>query len=113
KEHFAAAGYDPVYGARPLKRLLQREIETALARRILAGEIGESWRFARPARKREKPVRTRKTTPAARSWRRRLGRSSPALRRTATTRKKVRSSGFSPRGRGSRTTSAVRERHRR
>jgi ATP-dependent Clp protease ATP-binding subunit ClpB len=32
-------GYDPVYGARPLKRAIQREIETPLARRILAGEI--------------------------------------------------------------------------
>jgi len=38
-EHFATAGYDPVYGARPLKRLLQRELETVLGRRILAGEI--------------------------------------------------------------------------
>ncbi len=37
--HFAEVGYDPVYGARPLKRLLQREIETNLARRILAGEV--------------------------------------------------------------------------
>jgi ATP-dependent Clp protease ATP-binding subunit ClpB len=40
-EHFADVGYDPVYGARPLKRLLQREIETQLGRRILAGEVGE------------------------------------------------------------------------
>jgi ATP-dependent Clp protease ATP-binding subunit ClpB len=37
--HFAAKGYDPVYGARPLKRLLQKEIETGLSRRIVAGEI--------------------------------------------------------------------------
>jgi len=43
-EHFAAAGYDPVYGARPLKRLLQRELETVLGRRILAGEIKENSR---------------------------------------------------------------------
>jgi ATP-dependent Clp protease ATP-binding subunit ClpB len=33
------SGYDPTYGARPLKRAIQREIETPLARRILAGEI--------------------------------------------------------------------------
>ncbi|HSI82341.1 MAG: AAA family ATPase, partial [Candidatus Methylacidiphilales bacterium] len=39
KEHIAKAGYDPVYGARPLKRYLQREIETALSRRLLKGEI--------------------------------------------------------------------------
>jgi ATP-dependent Clp protease ATP-binding subunit ClpB len=39
KEHVAREGYDPVYGARPLKRFLQRQVETALSRRILAGEI--------------------------------------------------------------------------
>ncbi len=39
KEHFANAGYDPVYGARPLKRLLQKEIETTLGRKILAGQV--------------------------------------------------------------------------
>ena len=32
-------GYDPVYGARPLKRFLQRRVETLIARRIIAGEI--------------------------------------------------------------------------
>ena len=31
-------GYDPVYGARPVKRALQRELETPLARRIVAGD---------------------------------------------------------------------------
>jgi ATP-dependent Clp protease ATP-binding subunit ClpB len=39
--HFAEIGYDPIYGARPLKRLLQREIETTLARRILSGEVAD------------------------------------------------------------------------
>jgi len=39
REHIAREGYDPVYGARPLKRFLQQQIETALARKILAGEI--------------------------------------------------------------------------
>ncbi len=39
KQHLAQAGYDPLFGARPLKRVIQREIETPLARRILAGEI--------------------------------------------------------------------------
>jgi ATP-dependent Clp protease ATP-binding subunit ClpB len=33
------AGYDPNYGARPLKRAIQREVETPLAKRILGGEI--------------------------------------------------------------------------
>jgi len=32
-------GYDPNYGARPLKRAIQREVETPLAKRILAGEV--------------------------------------------------------------------------
>ena len=45
-EHFATAGYDPVYGARPLKRLLQRELETTLGRRLLAGEIRDNSRVA-------------------------------------------------------------------
>jgi ATP-dependent Clp protease ATP-binding subunit ClpB len=39
KTRLVREGYDPVYGARPLKRAIQREIETPLARRILAGEI--------------------------------------------------------------------------
>ena len=34
-----AEGYDPQFGARPLKRAIQREIETPLARRILGGEV--------------------------------------------------------------------------
>jgi len=32
-------GYDPVYGARPLKRFLQRELETRIGRKLIAGEI--------------------------------------------------------------------------
>ena len=43
-DHFATTGYDPVYGARPLKRLLQRELETILGRQLLAGEIKENSR---------------------------------------------------------------------
>ena len=35
----ADRGFDPVYGARPLRRYLQREVETSLAKAILAGEI--------------------------------------------------------------------------
>ena len=43
-DHFARSGYDPVYGARPLKRLLQKELETALGRKLIAGEIHDSSR---------------------------------------------------------------------
>ncbi len=39
KEYFAETGYDPSYGARPLKRLLQKEIETNLGRKLLANEV--------------------------------------------------------------------------
>ncbi|MCS6951357.1 MAG: ATP-dependent chaperone ClpB [Bryobacterales bacterium] len=39
RQHLVRAGYDPTYGARPLKRAIQREIETPLARLILKGDV--------------------------------------------------------------------------
>ena len=42
KEYIAENGFDPVYGARPLKRFIQRNLETKIARSIIAGEIRES-----------------------------------------------------------------------
>jgi ATP-dependent Clp protease ATP-binding subunit ClpB len=41
REYLAVKGYDPAYGARPLKRLIQREVQDALAMKLLAGEITE------------------------------------------------------------------------
>ena len=41
KEWAAEKGYDPVFGARPLKRFLQRNIETKLARALISGEVAE------------------------------------------------------------------------
>lgn len=41
KKQVATDAYDPVYGARPLKRYLQREIETRLAKMMIAGEISD------------------------------------------------------------------------
>ncbi len=41
KRLIAESGFDPVYGARPLKRYLQHELETRIGRSILAGEIPE------------------------------------------------------------------------
>ena len=38
-EHLAQNGYDPQFGARPLKRLIQREIVNPLSKKILAGEV--------------------------------------------------------------------------
>ncbi len=39
-DHLAEAGFDPVYGARPLKRAIQQLIENPLAQRILEGDFG-------------------------------------------------------------------------
>ena len=41
KERIVEEGYDPVYGARPLKRYMQKHIETLAARMILGGEVLE------------------------------------------------------------------------
>ncbi len=41
KERLAAEGFDPNYGARPLKRVIQREVQDNLARRLLEGEFAE------------------------------------------------------------------------
>ncbi|HEV7584298.1 MAG TPA: ATP-dependent chaperone ClpB [Solirubrobacteraceae bacterium] len=41
RELIAREGYDPVYGARPLRRFIQREVETRVGRALLSGEIGE------------------------------------------------------------------------
>jgi ATP-dependent Clp protease ATP-binding subunit ClpB len=40
-DFLAEVGYDPVYGARPLKRAIQRELETQIAKRILRGEFSD------------------------------------------------------------------------
>ena len=39
REHLVKVGYDPAYGARPLKRAIQKEVETPLARKLVAGEV--------------------------------------------------------------------------
>ncbi|MDQ3889758.1 MAG: AAA family ATPase [Actinomycetota bacterium] len=50
KEHLAEAGWDPQYGARPLKRALQRLVENPLALRLLESEIREGDRVRVDAR---------------------------------------------------------------
>lgn len=42
KKWIGEKGYDPTYGARPLKRFLQKQVETKLAHALVAGEIPES-----------------------------------------------------------------------
>ena len=41
KKWIGEKGYDPTYGARPLKRFLQKQVETQLARALVAGEVNE------------------------------------------------------------------------
>jgi len=41
KKHLARAGYDPVYGARPLKRVIQRDVLNPIAMRLLDGTVKE------------------------------------------------------------------------
>ena len=45
KEWIAEKGFDPAFGARPLRRTVQRYVETPLARKVLAGEIGDGGRL--------------------------------------------------------------------
>ena len=44
RELLGREGYDPAYGARPLKRLVQRRLENPLAQRMLAGEVRDGDR---------------------------------------------------------------------
>jgi ATP-dependent Clp protease ATP-binding subunit ClpB len=41
-DYLAENGYDPQFGARPLKRLIQKEIVNRLSKRILAGDIDKA-----------------------------------------------------------------------
>ncbi len=45
KRFIAEAGYDPVYGARPIKRTIQKSVETEIARKLLSGDIREGTKL--------------------------------------------------------------------
>jgi ATP-dependent Clp protease ATP-binding subunit ClpB len=45
REYIARQGFDPVYGARPLRRYLQRELETRIGRALIAGEVEDGARI--------------------------------------------------------------------
>jgi ATP-dependent Clp protease ATP-binding subunit ClpB len=45
RDYLADKGFDPAYGARPLKRVIQREVQDALATRLLGGEVHEGDRI--------------------------------------------------------------------
>ena len=53
REHLVTVGYDPAYGARPLKRAIQKEVETPLARMLVAGEIRDGKKVLLDFRKNE------------------------------------------------------------
>ena len=42
-DYIAGLGYDPTYGARPVRRAIQSAVETPLAEKLLAGDFGEVW----------------------------------------------------------------------
>ncbi len=46
RTHLVRIGYDPTYSARPLKRAIQKEIETSLARLILQGEVRDGQKVS-------------------------------------------------------------------
>jgi ATP-dependent Clp protease ATP-binding subunit ClpB len=50
RDRLGEAGFDPVYGARPLKRAIQQQVENPLANRILRGEFGPGDRIGITAR---------------------------------------------------------------
>jgi ATP-dependent Clp protease ATP-binding subunit ClpB len=45
REYVAQHGFDPVFGARPLRRFLQRQLETRIARALISGDVGEGARL--------------------------------------------------------------------
>jgi ATP-dependent Clp protease ATP-binding subunit ClpB len=62
-EHIARSGYDPVYGARPLKRYLQRSVETKIGRALIAGGIEPGARAVVDLENGELQVRLEKGPP--------------------------------------------------
>jgi ATP-dependent Clp protease ATP-binding subunit ClpB len=55
-------GYEPMYGARPLKRFLQKHVETMAAKLILSGEVGMGDTIELDAKDGELVAKVRKTT---------------------------------------------------
>jgi ATP-dependent Clp protease ATP-binding subunit ClpB len=66
-EWVAEKGYDPVFGARPLKRFLQRKVETKLARALLGGEIADGRQVTFGIKGDELVVKDEKSTAASRT----------------------------------------------
>ena len=60
RDHIATEGYDPLYGARPLKRYLQSSLENLLAKKLIAGEIPDGSKVTVDAGKFELEVKIEK-----------------------------------------------------
>jgi ATP-dependent Clp protease ATP-binding subunit ClpB len=58
REFVARQGFDPVFGARPLKRFLQHQVESRVGRAIIAGDVGEGSRLVVDVREGELVVDT-------------------------------------------------------
>ena len=65
REFIAEAGYDAVYGARPLKRYLQHELETRIGRSILAGDVTDGSTITVDATDNELNIEINSSEPAS------------------------------------------------
>jgi ATP-dependent Clp protease ATP-binding subunit ClpB len=65
RDYLAERGYDPVFGARPLRRVIQRELETPLGRKLVAGEVRDNSRVIVEASKNGLEFHTRALASAA------------------------------------------------
>jgi ATP-dependent Clp protease ATP-binding subunit ClpB len=65
RDHLILAGYEPEYGARPLKRAIQREVETRIARMLLEGKLHDGVHLLISAQRGELSIEPRDTTRSA------------------------------------------------
>ena len=56
RSYIVAQGYDPIYGARPLKRFMQRSVETLIARKLIAEDVQPNRNVRYPKTQSKKPV---------------------------------------------------------
>jgi len=64
RRFIAESGYDPVYGARPLKRFLQHQLETRIGRAIVSGEVADGSTISVSVKHDELVVETKARAPA-------------------------------------------------